>query len=69
MNTDWQPAFIAVSALVGEPLDAISLVLGGGEAQEKLLQSLRAPSRETRAVAMARIASEVAIALDRLRLG
>jgi hypothetical protein len=69
MNTDWQTAFIAVSALVGEPLDATLLVLGGGEGQGKLLQGLRAPSRETRARAIARIASEVAAALDRLRLG
>jgi hypothetical protein len=68
MNTDWQPAFIAVSALVGEPLDATLLALGGNE-QEKLLQGLRAPSRETRAVAIARVAAEVVMALDRLRLG
>jgi hypothetical protein len=69
MNRDWQPAFIAVSALVGEPLDATLLALGGGDPQEKLLQGLRAPSRETRALAIARVASEVAVALDRLRLG
>jgi hypothetical protein len=68
MNRDWQPAFIAVSALVGEPLDATLLALGENE-QEKLLQGLRAPFRETRAVAIARVAAEVAMALDRLRLG
>jgi len=67
MNTDWQRAFIAVSALVGEPLDEALLVLGGGE-QEALLPGLRAPSRATRAVAIARVASEVAMAVDRLRL-
>jgi hypothetical protein len=63
---------VAVSVLVGESLDSALKALGGvanGAAQvAELSRGLRSPSRDARALAMARILSEVALAVDASRL-
>jgi hypothetical protein len=78
----WTSAYIATSSLLGEPLDAtlasIERAAGGeSEAPERaalpaaaaaLASTLRSTSREIRAQALARALSEVALALDAVRL-
>ncbi len=66
----WLPAFVAVSVLVGESLDGALEAAGAqGAAQvAELSRGLRSPSRDARALAMARVLSEVALAVDASRL-
>ncbi len=63
---DWHSAFLAVSALLGEPLDVA--VDGAGHAgalqAAQLVGELRSPSRQVRATAIARVLAEVGHALD-----
>ncbi len=70
-RTRWQPAFVAVSSLLGEPPEAATLEFADGDdAQDAaLVQEMRAGSREARAVAIARVVSDVAFAIDASRLG
>jgi hypothetical protein len=67
----WEPAYLAVSAVLGEPLDAAmaSLPGGGGTRAAVLLKGLRSPLREARARALADALSEVALAVDAMSLG
>jgi hypothetical protein len=65
----WETAFVAVSAILGEPPDAVAGALGGpgmGHAAD-LVRALGASSREARARALARAASDVALAIDTMR--
>ena len=66
----WQPAFLGVSALLGEPLEGSLASLG--EAIEKetteLAAALRSGSREARARAIAKVVARVAVDIDSLRL-
>jgi hypothetical protein len=70
----WETAFVAVGLLLGEPADAIerALVLdaaeAGAPARAASLRSMAGGSREARARAIARVVSEVAVALDATRL-
>ncbi len=66
----WERAFAAVSALLGEPADAIAAALGesGAGRAADVLRGLRAPSREARARAIARSVFELAVDLERLKL-
>jgi hypothetical protein len=70
MSTSWEGAFAAVSALLGEPVDAIEASLGdaGALRAADVLRGLRAPARETRARAIARTVSELAVDLERMKL-
>jgi hypothetical protein len=70
MNESWQPAFVAVSLLIGEPLDSVDAALGGAPdlAGARLRDRVVSGSREARAQAIARVASEVAVAIESLRL-
>jgi hypothetical protein len=63
---EWQPAFLAASALLGEPLDAAIASLGdaGTLHAAPVVSDLRSPVREVRARAMARVLAEVTVALD-----
>jgi hypothetical protein len=69
MSERWEPAFVAVAAVVGESLDATIAALGdaGTAHAADLLRALRSTSRDTRARALARVVSEVAVAVDALR--
>jgi hypothetical protein len=66
----WQEAFVAVSAVLGEPLEASISALGEVASMRvaALVSGLRSPSRSARAEAMARAATEVARDLERMRL-
>jgi hypothetical protein len=67
---DWEAAFFAVSAILGEPLES-SLAAAGepttGGATE-LVRALRGSSRERRARAIARVVSQVAVDVEAMRL-
>jgi hypothetical protein len=66
----WHPAFVAVSGLLGEPVDVIEEALDGEtDGVARMLDALRSPSRMTRARALATELTEVATAIDVLRLG
>jgi hypothetical protein len=71
-GVDWQTAFRAISALVGEPVEAIDAALGGGEtsgrAEADLVRALASTSRDVRARAVARVVAEVVADIERTRL-
>ena len=66
-SLDWQEAFVALSSVLGEPLDATLASLDGKEskAAAALVASLRSTSRAARAEAIARVATEIAKDLER----
>jgi hypothetical protein len=69
MSHRWEPAFVAVAALLGEPLDAIEVGLGEGRQRAaELLRALRSNERVERARALATPLAEVAGALEAARL-
>jgi len=63
-DTDWQPAFLAVSTLLGEPLDVAASALGetGGRTMAGPLGSA---SRQVRAAAVARTVAGLVLELER----
>jgi hypothetical protein len=67
---DWESAFVAVGVLLGEPLEVVRASLGPTipPSASRLLNRLEAPSRESRAQALARVLADVAVALDDARL-
>jgi hypothetical protein len=70
MSERWEPAFVAVSVAIGEPLD-VALDAVGPEGllhAGELVQGLRATSRDARARALARVLTQVALECDALRL-
>jgi hypothetical protein len=66
----WQEAFLGVSAILGEPLDASLAALGydsvAGAAS--LLAELRSASRDVRARAMTRAVTTLLVGIDDMRL-
>ncbi|HXN31420.1 MAG TPA: hypothetical protein VN894_06135 [Polyangiaceae bacterium] len=66
----WQEAFLAVSLVLGEPLEESLSAIGEGATLRAplLLRGLRSSSREVRAHAIARAVAPVAVALDEMRL-
>ena len=66
MSVPWESAFVAIGTAVGEPLDALVDALGpGGTARAaELVSGLRAPTRESRARALARVLSTIAAGID-----
>ena len=70
-EVDWRSAFLATSALAGEPLDAALGALGDASAvgASQLVAELRSASRELRARAIARVMTVVASEVDALGLG
>lgn len=66
-DLDWQPAFLAVSTLLGEPLDVAASALGDGGARE-LGGPLGSTSRQVRAAAVARLVASLLAELERARL-
>lgn len=69
-HVDWRTAFLAASALVGEPLDVALGALGEAlpVAVSHLASELRASSRDARARAIARVMTVVASEVDAARL-
>jgi hypothetical protein len=68
---DWEAAFFAVSAVLGEPLEA-SLAAAGEPTTfdaTELLRALRSSQRDRRARAIARAVSRVALEIDSMELG
>lgn len=65
---DWQPAFLAVSTLLGEPHELAAAVLGEAGAGT-LAGPLGAKSRPVRAAAVARTVAGLLAELERARLG
>jgi hypothetical protein len=66
-----EPAFLAVSALLGEPLEQSVAAMGdaGAVNAADLLAALRSSSRQARARAIARALSEIALDLEAMQLG
>jgi hypothetical protein len=67
VDLDWQPAFLAVSTLLGEPLDVATSALADGGARE-LAGPLGSRSRQVRAAAVARTVAGLLAELERARL-
>ncbi len=66
----WQQVFVAMSAMLGEPVDEIVAALGDEHAARcgALLEALRAESRQVRARAMAQHLAAVAADVDAMEL-
>jgi hypothetical protein len=66
----WEPAYLAVSVVLGEPLEVAVDSLGdeGMARAGALIEALRSPSRDTRARALAHAVSKVARAVDAVSL-
>jgi hypothetical protein len=63
----WQPAFLAVSVLVGEPLEAALGAIGGegaSQATGAILRDLRSTSKQMRVRAIARVATAIVTGFD-----
>jgi hypothetical protein len=71
-STTWQQAYLAVSAVLGEPLDDALASLGGagavGATDDAFVAGLRSSSREVRARCIAQAVAAVAFAIDAARL-
>ena len=63
----WQHAFLAVSSLLGEPLDVAASALPDAGARP-LGGGFRASSRQARAEAVARVVGGLLLELERARL-
>jgi hypothetical protein len=65
----WETAFVALCAIAGEPSEVIASALGepGVARAAHLVRALGAASKEARARALARVLSDVALAIDAMR--
>jgi hypothetical protein len=70
MTTRWEPAFLSVSAALGEPYGVALEALGdlGALNAAEMVRAFRSPRREARAKAIAAGLAEVVHALDATRL-
>lgn len=66
-DLDWQPAFLAVSTLLGEPLDVAASALGS-EGGREMAERLASASRQVRAAAVARTVAGLLAELEQARL-
>jgi hypothetical protein len=69
-DRDWEAAFFAVSAILGESLES-SLAAAGEPTTPlaaELVHELRSPQRDRRARAIARAVSQVALEIDSMGL-
>jgi hypothetical protein len=66
-DLDWQPAFLAVSTLLGEPADVASAALGNAAGPEAA-GLLGSGPRAARAAAVARVVAGLLADLERARL-
>ncbi len=67
---DWETAFFAMGAVLGEPLECSVASAGEPSTPEaaELVRALRSSSRERRARAIARTAAQVAREVDGMEL-
>ena len=65
----WETAFVALSAIAGEPMDAVASALGESRWARTgdLARALTATSKEARARSLARAVSDVVLAIDAMR--
>jgi hypothetical protein len=65
----WEIAFVALSAIAGEPMEAIAGALGEAKWARTggLARALTATSKDARARALARAVSDVVLAIDAMR--
>jgi hypothetical protein len=63
---EWEAAFFAVGAALGEPLESSLAAIGEPTTSDAadLVRALRSPSREHRARAIARTAAHVALEVE-----
>ena len=63
---DWQSAYVAVSALLGEPLESATAALPSppSTGAAELLGELASPSRTARVQALARATTSLLMSLD-----
>jgi hypothetical protein len=62
---EWQPAFLAVSVVLGEPIDAAAAALRDpGAGADPSLRPLLSGSRDSRARAVAAIVTSLVTSLD-----
>jgi hypothetical protein len=68
---EWEPAFLATSAVLGDSLESSLASLGKGAAagSADLVSALGSASRETRARAIAGAIARVAIDIDAAEMG
>jgi hypothetical protein len=64
----WEPTFLAVSTLLGEPLDIAASALDEARASQLLAGPFGASSRLSRATAVARTVTALVTELERSRL-
>jgi len=64
----WEPTFLAVSTLLGEPLDVAASALDEARASQLLAGPFGASSRLSRATAVARTVTALITELERWRL-
>jgi hypothetical protein len=65
----WETAFLALSAIAGEPMEAVASALGESKwaRTADLGRALAATSKDARARALARAVSDVVLAIDAMR--
>ena len=70
-TTQWEASFIAMSAAIGEPLEATTEALGDAAVAHaaELVRGLRSKNRSTRATSIAAVLAVVASELDRMAPG
>lgn len=63
----WEPSFVAVTVLLGGTVDEAVAALPDAAATriEPIVARLRAPSKATRATALASVARDVAVQIER----
>jgi hypothetical protein len=65
----WETAFVAVSAIAGEPMEAVASALGESRwaRTRDLARALASTSKDARVRALARAVSDVVLAIDATR--
>ncbi len=69
-SSGWEGAFVAVSAALGEPREAVHAALGeaGAARAAEIARALQSPSRGARARVIAEVLGALARDVDALRL-
>jgi len=70
VSRPWEIDFVAVSAVLGEPMTAVTEELGAGGVlrARELVSALQGTTRSARAAALAMALAEVALSLEQMEL-
>jgi hypothetical protein len=69
MTERWEPSFVAIAALLGEPLEVIAAALGDRRARAtEVLHGLASADRGSRARAIAAVVAGLATEIESSRL-